>query len=62
MAKSNPPNRGGSGPKVTKQGNAGPIIGKMSKVGAGGRTIQPTRDKGPSRPGFVKGAKRSGNK
>jgi hypothetical protein len=31
--KSNPPNRGGSGPKVTKQtSNKGPIIGKMSSV------------------------------
>ena len=30
--KSNPPNRGGSGPKVTKQGKTGPIIGNRSST------------------------------
>ena len=59
-SKSNPPNRGGSGPKVTKQGKSGPIIGKMSSVTGSTRPFR--LDKGSNRPGFVKGAKRSGNK
>ena len=31
---SNPPNRGGKSPSVSKQGKSGPITGSHSKVGA----------------------------
>lgn len=61
MAKSNPPNRGGSGPKVTKQsGNKGPIIGKMTSVTGSTKAWSPS--KGSNRSSFVKGAKNSGNR
>lgn len=58
MAKSNPPNRGGSGPKVTKQGKSGPIIGKMTSVT--GRTAPWHPNKGTNK--GVSGSKTSGNK
>jgi len=54
------PNAGGSGPKVTKQGKSGPIIGKMTSVT--GKTAPWYPNKGTNKSSFVKGAKNSGNK
>lgn len=61
MAKaSNPPNRGGSGPKVTKQGKSGPIIGKMTSVT--GHTAPWYPNKGSNKSGFTKGSNKPGGR
>jgi hypothetical protein len=54
------PNPSSKGPKVTKQGKVGPIIGKMSSPT--GSTKPFSLNKGSNKSSFVKGAKNSGNK
>lgn len=53
------PNSAGSGPKVTKQGKSGPIIGKMSSVS--GSTKPFSLNKGSNK-SILKGSKKPGGR